>query len=102
MESLPPDTEKPGDHRASRRVQMNTRVRIRRAATGEAEVVTPLNVSRGGFAFEGRLPYQPLELIYVALHHRTDSDLLETPGRIARISQSGDKRAYGVEFGGNP
>ena len=77
---------------------MKTTARIRRPVTEEAEVVVPVNVSRGGFSFESRLPYRLHEIIYVALHYHEGGAVLERLARIVRVSRSGDKSEYGVAF----
>ena len=77
---------------------MQTRVRIRRGATSEVEIVVPLNVSRGGIAFESRNPYEVGELLHLAMHYREDEEILETPGRIVQTFRADGKFTYGVRF----
>jgi len=71
------------DRRTSRRIQMKTRARVRRA--NGAEVVTPLNVSKGGIGFPSRASYALDEAIYVALHYTEGGEIFETSGIIVRL-----------------
>ncbi len=77
---------------------MKTTARIRRATTQGTEIVAPVNVSRGGIAYESRLSYELEEVIFVAMHYREGGELLETPGRIVRVSPGGQNFGYGVRF----
>jgi hypothetical protein len=88
------------ERRTSRRIYIKTRARIRRASASSAEVVEPVNVSRGGICFRSRASYDLDEVIWVAMHFREDEgDPLETPSRIVRVSPGADQgRSYGVQF----
>jgi len=85
------------DRRESRRIQLRTRARIRRAAS--SEIVAPINVSRGGICFESRAAYELDEVIWVAMHFREGEQPMETPSRIVRITRmEGAGYNYGVSF----
>jgi uncharacterized protein (DUF3084 family) len=85
------------DRRGSRRIQLRTRARIRRAAS--SEIVAPINVSRGGIAFESRAAYELDEVIWVAMHFREGEQPMETPSRIVRITRVETAGYnYGVSF----
>jgi hypothetical protein len=86
------------EKRAARRIQMKTRARVRRV-DGKVEIVAPLNVSRGGIAFESPLEYALDERIRVAMHYREGEDALETTGAIVRVSPRSATQEYGVKFG---
>jgi hypothetical protein len=76
---------------------LRTRARIRRAAS--SEIVAPINVSRGGIAFESRAAYELDEVIWVAMHFREGEQPMETPSRIVRITRTeGAGYNYGVSF----
>lgn len=85
------------ERRASRRIQMKTRARVRRP-DGHVEIVAPQNVSRGGIAFESKVEYVLDNRIRVALHYREGEQVLETNGMIVRVSPSANGRCYGVRF----
>jgi len=85
------------DRRSSRRIQMKTRARVRRK-NDMTEVVAPLNVSKGGVAFESRLSYDLDEVIFVALHYREGGEALETPGSVVRVSKRAGAFEYGVRY----
>jgi hypothetical protein len=85
------------DRRGSRRIQLRTRARVRRAAS--SEIVAPINVSRGGIAFESRAAYELDEVIWVAMHFREGEQPMETPSRIVRITRMETAGYnYGVSF----
>jgi hypothetical protein len=86
------------ERRSSRRIQMKTRARVRRT-DNRSEIVSPLNVSRGGIAFETGQQYGLDEMIQVALHYREGEQPLETLGSIVRVSPRGQTTEYGVKFG---
>jgi hypothetical protein len=86
------------ERRSSRRIQMKTRARVRRP-DNRTEIVSPLNVSRGGIAFETAQQYGLDEMIQVALHYREGEQPLETLGSIVRVSPRGSTTEYGVKFG---
>jgi len=77
---------------------MKTRARVRRV-DGKIEIVAPLNVSRGGIAFESPMEYALDERIRVAMHYREGEDALETNGAIVRVSPRSASQEYGVKFG---
>jgi hypothetical protein len=85
------------ERRSSRRIQMKTRARIRRSS-GEAEVVAPLNLSKGGVCFDSVHPYVLDEKIFVVMHYREGEEALETPGSVVRVSPRGDRFEYGVRY----
>ncbi len=85
------------ERRTSKRIQMKTTARIRRASGG-MEVLAPQNVSRGGIAFTSRGSYELDEAIFVAMHYRPGGEVLETPGVIVRVSQQKAGFGYGVRF----
>ena len=87
------------ERRTTRRIQMKTKARVRRAS-GTMEIVVPVNVSRGGIAFESRASYELEEVVHVAMHYREGGEILETPGRIVRVSRRKDGFEYGVRFEG--
>lgn len=84
------------DRRSSRRIQVKTRARIRRAVS--TEIAEPINVSRGGICFESRASYELDEVVWVAMHYREGAENLETPSRIVRVSPGGKGNSYGVKF----
>ena len=85
------------DRRGSRRIQLRTRARIRRAAS--SEIVAPINVSRGGICFESRAAYELDEVIWVTMHYREGEQPMETTSRIVRITRvEGAGYNYGVSF----
>jgi hypothetical protein len=85
------------DRRGSRRIALRTRARIRRTAA--SEIVTPINVSRGGICFESRAAYELDEVIWVGMHYREGEQPLETPSRVVRITRmEGAGYNYGVSF----
>ena len=97
----PPPGQTVAVSRTSKRVQMQTRVRIRRDATRAEEIVEPLNVSRGGIAFESRNPYELGDLIHLTMHYREGEESLETPARIVQSFRAVGKCTYGVQFESN-
>jgi len=86
------------EKRGSRRIQMKTRARIRRP-DNRIEIVAPVNVSRGGIAFETAQQYALDELVQVALHYREGEEALETLGSIVRVTPRGPTSECGVKFG---
>ncbi|GEM_PF-5182851 len=86
------------EKRGSRRIQMKTRARVRRT-NNSSEIVAPLNVSRGGIAFESRQEYALDEMIQVAMHYREGEQPLETLGSIVRVTPNASAKEYGVKFG---
>jgi hypothetical protein len=86
------------EKRGSRRIQMKTRARIRRP-DNRSEIVAPVNVSRGGIAFETAQQYALDELVQVALHYREGEEALETHGSIVRVTPRGQTSECGVKFG---
>lgn len=97
--------EPPGesDRRRSLRAAMKTRVRVRRGSVADAEVLAPLNVSRGGLGFESARPYQLHEMVWVTLHYnpQTPDDVdTEIRGIIVRAAPLPEYQAasYGVRF----
>jgi hypothetical protein len=85
------------ERRSSRRIHMKTRARVRRP-DNRSEIVAPLNVSRGGIAFESVQKYSLDDRIQVALHYREGEQALETLGSIVRVSSRGQTAEYGVKF----
>ncbi len=89
-----------GERRSSRRVAAASMVRIRRES-GETEVVPPIDLSRGGFAFESVQHYSLHECVWVAPHFRPeDRDPLELRGAIVRAAPVAgwEAQRYGVKF----
>jgi len=87
------------ERRASKRIFIKTRARIRRASS--AEIVEPINVSRGGICFQSRASYELDEVVWVAMHYRDgDSHPMETTSRVVRISRGAPNQppAYGISF----
>lgn len=90
------------ERRTARRISMKTWVRIRRER-GRAEVLVPVNVSRGGMSFESTKRYELHETVWVRLHYDPDipdSGGLETRSlvvRAARLPQF-DAFSYSVKF----
>lgn len=85
------------ERRTSRRIQMKTTARVRRASGG-MEVIAPTNVSRGGIAFTSRGSYELDERIFVAMHYRPGGEALETPGAVVRVTQLENGFGYGIRF----
>jgi hypothetical protein len=86
------------EKRASRRIYMKTRARIRRAGN-RFEIVAPLDVSRDGICFTSPHRYALHETIRVALHYQDEEAPLETPASIVRVAQREQAWEYGVRFG---
>jgi hypothetical protein len=92
------------DRRRSRRVRLRTIVRIRRGNT--IELRPTLDLSRAGLSFESARNYPLGGRIELVVHYREDDmQVVEAPGRIARIipgpaTSAGAARTsrYGVEF----
>jgi len=76
---------------------MKTRVRVRRP-DGRQLITSPLNVSKGGIAFESAEPYVLDEKIWVAMHYREGEQPMETPGSIVRITPRESMSEFGVRF----
>jgi hypothetical protein len=91
------------ERRKSRRIQMRTRARIRRQSDGSAEVLEPVNVSRGGIGFRSSRLYVLHEKITVNMHYQPEqpeSALIHSHGMIVRaIAETGTPLySYGVKF----
>jgi pyruvate/2-oxoglutarate dehydrogenase complex dihydrolipoamide acyltransferase (E2) component len=91
------------ERRRARRIQMRTRARVRRLSDGTAEVLEPVNVSRGGIAFRSSRLYVLHEKVTVNMHYRPnqpEGDLIESHGMIVRaVPESGVQfYSYGVKF----
>jgi hypothetical protein len=97
VEPIKPPEINWAERRSSRRIQMKTRARVRRP-DNRSEIVAPLNVSRGGIAFESAQQYLLDDRIQVALHYREGEQPLETLGSIVRVSSRGQMAEYGVKF----
>jgi len=61
------------ERRTSRRIQMKTRVRIRRDSDNASEVLEPVNVSRGGLGFESCRRFALHETLWVTMHYQPGS-----------------------------
>ncbi len=91
------------ERRLSVRAAMKTRVRLRRGSLADAEVLAPLNVSRGGLGFQSTRSYQLHEMIWVTLHcdPQAPADVdTEIRGIIVRAAPlpEFDAASYGVRF----
>lgn len=91
------------ERRTARRIQMRTRARIRRESDGTAEVLEPVNVSRGGIGFRSSRLYALHEKISVNMHYQPkqpESDISESRGMIVRaVAEAGTQSySYGVKF----
>jgi hypothetical protein len=91
------------ERRRSRRIQMRTRARIRRQSDGSAEVLEPVNVSRGGIGFRSSRLYALHEKISVNMHfqpNQPESEISESRGMIVRaVAETGTQLySYGVKF----
>jgi hypothetical protein len=61
------------ERRTSRRIQMKTRVRIRRDSDNVSEVLEPINLSRGGVGFQSCKRYALHETVWVTMHYQPDN-----------------------------
>jgi hypothetical protein len=88
------------DRRVSRRIQMRTRVRIRRDSDESAEVVEPVNVSKGGISFQSRRRIELYETVFVTMHYQTEVIEMETRSLIVRAAPiaGSSEISYGVKF----
>jgi hypothetical protein len=91
------------ERRKSRRIQMRTRARVRRDSDGSAEVLEPVNVSRGGIGFRSSRLYAMHEKITVNMHYQPEQPeaaLIHTRGIIVRaVAETGTQLySYGVKF----
>lgn len=93
---------KKNDNRRGRRIQLRTLIRVRRESGTQAEVLQPVDVSRGGVSFQSVQEYKVSEVVYIALHYnpKQPNDALETGARIVRIERLPQWEAfeYGVQF----
>ena len=89
------------DRRVSRRIAMKTRVRIRRDSGSGAEVLEPVNVSRGGISFLSSAQYKMSEVVWVNLHYdpkNPEAAAPETRSIIVRAAPESGQFSYGVRF----
>lgn len=91
------------DRRRSKRIQMKTRVLIRRESDGTPEMLEPVNVSRGGIAFRSTRVYALHEKILVNMHYQPNQPAgagIETRSMIVRAVPIPNAQAfsYGVKF----
>jgi hypothetical protein len=103
------------ERRTSRRIQMKTRVRIRRDAERDsesvAEVLEPLNLSRGGVGFQSSKRFALHETVWVTMHYQPGSAEskalaadgaaeMETKAIIVRAAPLADgaEFSYGLRF----
>jgi len=91
------------ERRKARRIQMRTRARIRRESDGSAEVLEPVNVSRGGIGFRSSRLYAMHEKITVNMHYQPEqpeTNMIHTRGMIVRaVAETGTQLySYGVKF----
>ena len=96
-----PETPLTGkERRQGRRIQMRTRAMVRAGADKdgqEAEVLEPVNVSRGGISFESDRSYVLHDIIFVTLHYQPGTSEMETRGIVVRaVPMAGStKTSYG-------
>lgn len=92
------------ESRRAQRVSWNTLIRVRRDSQAEAEVLQPLDLSRGGVGFQSAQEYQLGELVYIALHYDPEQPdaAIESASRIVRIERLPEWSAfqYGAQFAG--
>jgi hypothetical protein len=91
------------ERRRARRIQMRTRARVRRDSDGSAEVLEPVNVSRGGISFRSSRLYAMHEKITVNMHYQPEQPeaaMIYSPGMIVRaVAETGTQLySYGVKF----
>jgi len=91
------------ERRKARRIQMRTRARIRRESDGSAEVLEPVNVSRGGIGFRSSRLYARHEKITVNMHYQPEQPetaMIHSHGMIVRaVAETGTQLySYGVKF----
>jgi hypothetical protein len=88
------------ERRTSRRIQMKTKVRIRRDADNVAEILEPLNISRGGVGFHSCKRFALHETVWVVMHYRPDSTDMETKSIIVRAASVANSTefSYGLKF----
>lgn len=84
------------ERRTSRRIQMKTKIRVR--YSNAAEIVEPINVSKGGISFESLRSYALHEIIFVTMHYQPETDQMETRSIIVRAAPKQDVTSYGVKF----
>lgn len=92
------------ESRRGRRVQLRTLIRVRRESESQAEVLQPVDVSRGGLSFQSVREYRLGEVLHIALHYdpRQPDAALETASCVVRIERLPQWEAfeYGVQFHG--
>jgi hypothetical protein len=93
-----PAKKSAANQRASRRINMNIRARVRRG-DGRTEVVVTLDASRDGLSFHSKQSYALGEPIHVAMHYHDGEEPIETPGCVVRVSSRGAGSEYGVKLG---
>jgi hypothetical protein len=99
------------ERRTSRRIQMKTRVRIRRESDNVSEVLQPVNVSRGGLGFQSPKRFGLHETVWVTMHYQAESGeskarvvdvvgSMETKSMIVRAAPltNSTEFSYGVRF----
>ena len=88
------------ERRTSRRIQMKTKVRIRRASDNVAEILEPINISRGGVGFQSCKRFALHETVWVIMHYRPDSTDMETKSIIVRAASMANRTefSYGLKF----
>jgi hypothetical protein len=88
------------ERRTSRRIQMKTKVRIRRDSDNVAEILEPLNISRGGVGFLSCKRFALHETVWVIMHYRSDSTDMEMKSMIVRAASVANSTdfSYGLKF----
>jgi hypothetical protein len=88
------------ERRISRRIQMKTRVRIRRDSDNVTEVLEPLNLSRGGVGFHSCKRFALHETVWVTMHYQPNSTEMETKSIIVRAAPLANSTefSYGLKF----
>jgi hypothetical protein len=97
----PPPPEPSGpERRVSRRIQMKTRVRIRRESDNVSEILEPLNLSRGGVGFQSCKRFALHETVWVTMHYQPDTTEMETKSIIVRAApiRNSTEFSYGLKF----
>jgi hypothetical protein len=98
----PPPTDRGADRRRYVRLDLQVPVCVRHAQRGE-EVVTTINVSRGGFRFRSRNRYREGTMIEAALPYSPGGANIFAPGKIVYAAPipGGDTNVYGVMYVSN-
>jgi hypothetical protein len=88
------------NRRQARRIQMKTRVRIRRDSDPMTEVLEPLDVSKGGVSFQSPRRFALHEIIWVSMHYKPGVSAMAVRSQIVRVAPipQSVEFSYGAKF----